>query len=117
MNPKKTKLEEDPPLLSLISHKDNDAFRDISSYFVEFLNDQDKGLLRKVNKTFRTLSVLKFEKECSNLTNYAAKHGFLYLLQWANQNGCPWDERTCAYAAEKGHLEILQWARQNGCPE
>ena len=38
------------------------------------------------------------------------------MLQWARQNGCPWDEDTCASAAEGGHLEVLQWARQNGCP-
>ena len=37
-------------------------------------------------------------------------------LQWAHQNGCPWDEETCSIAAEEGHLEVLQWLRQNGCP-
>ena len=32
------------------------------------------------------------------------------------ENGCSWDEETCASAAEGGHLEMLQWARANGCP-
>jgi len=36
-------------------------------------------------------------------------------LQWARQNGCPWDGRTCSWAARGGHLEVLQWARENGC--
>jgi len=38
------------------------------------------------------------------------------VLQWARQNGCPWDERTCLAAAKGGHLETLKWARENGCP-
>jgi len=38
------------------------------------------------------------------------------LLQWARENGCPWDARVCAAAARGGHLETLQWARANGCP-
>ena len=38
------------------------------------------------------------------------------MLQWARQNGCPWDWMTCTFAAKGGHLEVLQWARENGCP-
>jgi hypothetical protein len=38
------------------------------------------------------------------------------VLKWARENGCPWDEDTCAGAAECGHLEVLKWARTNGCP-
>ena len=29
------------------------------------------------------------------------------VLQWARENGCPWDEDTCSFAAEGGHLEVL----------
>ena len=46
----------------------------------------------------------------------AASGGHLYILQWARANGCPWNESTCWYAAEGGHLEVLQWARTNGYP-
>jgi hypothetical protein len=38
------------------------------------------------------------------------------VLQWARENGCPWDEETCYWAAHGGHLEVLQWVRANGCP-
>jgi hypothetical protein len=38
------------------------------------------------------------------------------VLKWARENGCPWDEWTCANAAEGGHLEMLKWARENDCP-
>ena len=36
------------------------------------------------------------------------------MLQWARENGCPWDEMTCAGAAKGGHLEVLQWEHANG---
>jgi hypothetical protein len=38
------------------------------------------------------------------------------VLKWARENGCPWDEWTCANAAERGHNDILNWARENDCP-
>ena len=38
------------------------------------------------------------------------------MLKWAHDNGCDWDEYTCAYAAKNGHLEIIKWAVSNGCP-
>ncbi len=47
---------------------------------------------------------------------YAALGGHLEVLQWARSQGCPWDERTCGWAARGGHLEVLQWARSQGCP-
>ena len=41
--------------------------------------------------------------------------GPLEVLQWARENGCPWNGNMWA-AAQSGHLEVLQWARENGCP-
>jgi hypothetical protein len=46
----------------------------------------------------------------------AAQHGHQEVLQWARQQGCPWDAWTCSDAAKGGQLEVLQWARQQGCP-
>ena len=46
----------------------------------------------------------------------AASGGHLAVLQWARQHGCPWNENTCSRAASGGHLAVLQWARQHGCP-
>ena len=31
-------------------------------------------------------------------------------------NDYPWDEDTCCNAAMGGHFKVLQWARENGCP-
>lgn len=36
-------------------------------------------------------------------------------LQWARENGCPWNADTCAEAARGGHLVVLQWLRANRC--
>ena len=51
-----------------------------------------------------------------NTCALAAKGENLEALQWARANGCPWNEQTCAMAAKGGHLEVLQWIRANGCP-
>jgi hypothetical protein len=45
----------------------------------------------------------------------AARAGHFHILQWAQENDCKWDEKTCTAAAKAGHLHILQWARDNGC--
>jgi hypothetical protein len=40
----------------------------------------------------------------------AARGGHLAVLQWARQNGCPFDCLACGTAAAQGgHLETLQW--------
>ena len=39
---------------------------------------------------------------------HAAAGGHLEVLQWARENGCPWDWKTCAWAAEGGHLAVLR---------
>ena len=98
---------------------ENDATRDINSYFIQILNKQDKGFLRKTCKTLRKKCVIKLEKWGKNettLCDYAAYHGFLFLLQWALKNGYHWNKWTCAYAARGGHLNVLQWAREQDPP-
>lgn len=45
----------------------------------------------------------------------APAHGHLSVLQWARENGCVWDERTCS-AAPGGHPDARTWARDIGCP-
>ena len=46
----------------------------------------------------------------------AARSGRLDVLKYAHENGCPWNEETCAIAAEYGHLDILKYLHKNGCP-
>ena len=47
---------------------------------------------------------------------FAASAGQLEVLQWAREQGCPWDDEICAAAAAQGHLQVLQWARAQDCP-
>src|SRR5580698_31880 len=47
--------------------------------------------------------------------NIVAKLGYLNIIQWARENGCDWDFRTCSCAAKGGYLEVLKWAHENGC--
>lgn len=37
------------------------------------------------------------------------------MLQWARDQGCPWDSDTCVHAVLLGHLAVLQWAKIQGC--
>ena len=53
----------------------------------------------------------------------AAEGGYLEVVTWAREHGCPWEEDIegsnrdcCAYAAGGGHLEVLKWLRENDCP-
>ncbi|AGO83378.2 Ankyrin repeat domain containing protein [Pandoravirus salinus] len=45
-----------------------------------------------------------------------AKKGYLNVIKWARNNGCPWSRSTCASAAYGGRLDLVKWARKNGCP-
>jgi hypothetical protein len=40
----------------------------------------------------------------------------LKCLQYAHENGCPWDKDTCRTATIEGSLECLKYAHENGCP-
>ena len=54
--------------------------------------------------------------ESSSNEGGAAEGGNLAMLQWLKNEGCPWDNRTCAYAAKNGHMDVLKWARGENCP-
>ena len=39
----------------------------------------------------------------------AADHGYLDILIWARENGCPWTEETYKRAHESGQIKVLEW--------
>lgn len=43
-------------------------------------------------------------------------YGHLDCLQYAHENGCPWDHETCTLAARGGNLGCFRYATANGCP-
>jgi len=82
---------------------------------------QMRLVLRNVCKIWRVTATDTSKNKCRDESGwlfscYAARKGFLSLLQWARSIGCEWDFHICALAAENGHLDLLQWARNNGCP-
>ena len=130
MQPKRVKIEKECvfDLLGFLFKElknekgiplENDATRDINSYFVRVFDEQDRGFLRKTCKTLREKGVMeieKWEKDKGTLCEYAARHNFLFLLQWALKNDYLWNEWTCAHAARGGHLNILIWLRKQVPP-
>ena len=46
----------------------------------------------------------------------AAGAGKLNVLQWARENGCPWDQETLVSAIRGNHFTVAKWAVDNGVP-
>ena len=44
------------------------------------------------------------------------RYSNLACLEYAHENGCPWNESTCDKAAETGNLDCLEYAHKHGCP-
>jgi hypothetical protein len=45
---------------------------------------------------------IDYKKRCDGTTKNAAEKGHLDCLKYAHENGCDWDEQTCANAAKNG---------------
>lgn len=111
---------------------------DITSYLLEFVDDNEflffalvsrgwrtawgrRPTVTKALTTYSTVSQLLFSFECglgpsAALCDTAARLGRLDLLQIARARGCPFGLKTSANAAEAGHITILKYLRRNGCP-
>lgn len=50
------------------------------------------------------------------LCTHAAMHGKLKCLEWLHLVGAKWDQYTCETCAKYNHLDCLQFAIENGCP-
>jgi hypothetical protein len=50
------------------------------------------------------------------VTNESAQRGFLDCLQYAHENGCPWEGEVTSIAAQHGQLACLHYAHEHGCP-
>jgi len=45
----------------------------------------------------------------------AAWNGYVEVLKYLHEHGCPWNEICCYYASKFGHLHILKYLYDNGC--
>jgi uncharacterized protein (UPF0335 family) len=106
------------PLLDTVT-KEPRVFTD---FVLPLLDTGDMMILARVNKTMRrivkvhTYTTVVTDMMKEDILGVPTFVRSVALLRWARENGCPWDERTCATAAAGGQLEVLQWARENGCP-
>ena len=105
------------PLLDTVTK----APRVFTDFVLPLLDTVDMLILARANKTMRRIvkvhtyaTVVTDTKE--DILGVPTFVRSVALLRWARENGCPWDERTCAAAAEAGNLEVLKWAREHGCP-
>src|SRR5690606_19749185 len=74
-----------------------------------------------VSSVVQSIPLLQWAKDngCpwnTNTSALIAREGQLSVLQWARENGCSWNAKTSAYAARGGHLGVLQWLHKDGCP-
>jgi len=52
------------------------------------------------------------ELNIDNMNSYA-KNGLLKFMEYAHENGCPWNEYTCENVALNGHACMLQKMNRN----
>jgi len=83
--------------------------------FNESTQPQRGGLDTKGVGTFNASTKKKTCVDCKTTLD-AAGNGHLDCLTSLHEQGCQWDERTCAYAARYGRLKCLKYAHEKGCP-
>ena len=79
-------------------------------HVIQKLGPSDRAVLSRVDRRTRGLVDLTDPPLLSDFFNSLTR------FRWARENGCPWDESTCAAAAKGGHLEMLKWAREQDPP-
>ena len=67
---------------------------------------------RDVSMGLSALAAMRGKLRSHETCDAAAEEGHLEVLQWARQNGCPWDEKTWNYA----HSNCRPYLREHGCP-
>jgi len=99
------------------SYKQEYIPKDIIIEIFLLLTDIEFVIISRVCKTWHIIlnSFYKDFRKKPNFIGRAAKLGYLNVIKWARENGCPWDDRVCSTAALKGYLNIVIWARENGC--
>lgn len=95
-------------------------------HILEWLKEQnyDKGCCSYMyamrNGDIKILEWLKHNKHQfdtrSDLSIYAAEKSSSELLDWANNNGFKWNERTISQAIYSNNLDIVKWLRDKERP-
>lgn len=69
------------------------------------------GNLKVAQWIHNNISITYINK--SRLAITAAEHGYLEILQWLLENGCPWTDRISAVALDYRKYHILDWTSVN----
>jgi len=85
---------------------------DALDIIMEFCGPEQFIMLGLVNRQFCQAYGTKFGTE----TSMKIVVHSMQALQWARENGCPWNEQFYIAMMAGGHFEMLEWARKNGCP-
>jgi len=89
------------------------------------INQLDNEMLKKIFKSLNPGILMLSRFVCQRWhiliapINITLSNDFVddfELLQWAYNQGCPWDEDTCSYVAENGNFKGIQWLYSKGCP-
>lgn len=59
-------------------------------------------------KILKLLRQYNFQWTAETTTN-AASRGYLEILEWCINNGCPFNDKILETAAKRGHLNIVKW--------
>ena len=90
---------------------DSDFYSEYDKWFYHHCNEaaQDGDL----DKLIQLRSIgYPWDVSCPN---YAATGGFLHIVQYCFENGCPGGVYTTMAAAQNGHLDILKYCVEKGC--
>ena len=87
----------------LMIHKEGSSDEDRSKILsIELI------MISRMEEYFK--DVLLSDKFKYRLCNAAAKKGYLNCLQWAVENGCPWNRDGCLRMA-RGNGSVLNWIK------
>ena len=98
-----------------------DKWRDLLvKHVLERLDPTDCALIARVGKPWLAVvlanNLPRAGKGGAGALKLEDFVGSAEMLAWAKDNGCPWEEDTCAAIAAGGHLDVLQWAQKHDCP-
>ena len=65
----------------------------------------ESNILHAANATKKIIIWDAVDRTC----NAIASTGCLYILQWALDRGCPWDDHCASTCASEGHMEMFRW--------
>src|SRR5690625_4600618 len=76
------------------------------------------GIAAQCCNEWRSLIVTKLSNTCSTPPKLFVRTILqsISLIEWARDNGCPWNENTFNLGARTANLSVIQYLHHNACP-